>query len=262
MSGNPENASVWTEGLVWIADSLLTVDPADSAVAMPLGWNLVGILDGGEGFTSAAGFTDIKKLYGWGSKGPVAITRKYWEETKKFTALEDNPVTRGLLYPGSAAGVISIPVIQNIKMCFELIMGGKSKRWITKNFAQVDIDGDIKENEDDLTALPFIANIFPEANGDRWVELKHPDVVSLAITPLTLALSLAGANVKPLTATATYSDATTSVVSSEATWTSAAAAKATVDGRYVTGVATGTSNVSCTYGGITSTAPSAVTVSA
>jgi len=262
MANDPTNASVWTEGLVWIADSLDTVNPTDASVAWPVGWNLVGILDGAAGFVTDAAFADKKKHYGWNSKGPVAITRKNWEETLKFTAIEDNPVTRGLLYPGSAAGTISIPVIQNLKMGIELIRGGKSERRITKNYAQIDVDGSITENEDDLTKFPFVADIFPDALGDRWVELKHPSVVSLAITPLTLALSLAGANVKPLTATATYADATTSVVSAEAVWTSATPAKATVDGRYVTGVATGTSNVTCTYGGITSTAPCVVTVAA
>ena len=79
---------------------------------------------------------------------------------------------------------------------------------------------------------------------------------------MSLALSLAGAITKPLVATATYSDSTTGVISAQATWLSATPAKATVAYGYVTGVATGTSSISCTYGGVTSTAPSVATVAA
>lgn len=259
MANDITAAAIWTQADVYVADSLTTTNPADASAVWGSGWNQLGILDGGEGFKTDAQFADIKKHYGWGT-GVVRKTRKNWEETKKFTCLEDNQYTRALLYPGSAAGEISIPTIVNLKMGFELREGGKVKRYITKNYAQVDIDGSIDEGEEDLTKYPFIAEVFPDANGQRWVLLDHPAVTSIAITPSTLALAVAG--VKALVATATYDDNSTGVVTSQATWSSSAPTRATVAFGYVTGVATGaTVNVSCVFGGVTATAPSVVTVS-
>lgn len=261
MSVDPTLTNIWSGGDVFIADSLSTANPADASAAWPVGWNQVGLLDGGEGFVTDAGHKDVKKHFAWGDR-LYKITRRGWEETKKFTALEDNAVTRALMFPGSNPGEIAIPVVQNVKIGFELTEGGKTKRWITKNYAQIDIDGSLSDNENDATKIPLIANIFPDANGVRWVELKKPAITSIAITGLTLALSLAGAYIKKLVATATYSDSSTGDVTDSAVWTSSVPAKATVLHGVVEGLVAGTTNVTCAYGGVTATAPCVVTVSA
>jgi hypothetical protein len=104
--------------------------------------------------------------------------------------------------------------------------------------------------------------IFPDDAGVLFSKQAAPEIASIAITPLTLALSLGGAIIKKLTATATYTDATTGDITAKANWVSATPAKATVSAGYVTAVATGTSSVSANFGGVVSTAPSVVTVSA
>ncbi|MGV8972250.1 MAG: hypothetical protein ACOH10_07995 [Rhodoglobus sp.] len=260
MSGTPSNASLWTDADVYIATDLAAPIPADAAAAFSAAWSLVGLLDGGDGFEESRD-QDVKDHYAWGGI-LVATSRKNFKLTKKFSILEDNITTRSLVWPGSTPSAIMVPKPVPIKIAFETRSGGKVKRLISTNYAMVDVDGSIKDGEEDLTKVGLVATIFPDASGQLFTPQGKPTVVSLAITPLTLALSLAGANVKPLTATATYSDATTAVVSTQAAWSSATPAKATVDGRYVTGVATGTSNVTCTFGGVASTAPCVVTVSA
>lgn len=258
MSGTPANASVWADADVYIA-TIGTALPADTSTPFSGSWSLVGLLDGGDGFEESRS-EDKKDHYAWGGI-LVATTRKNFKLTKKFSVLEDNVATRSLIWPGSSATSIIVPKPANILIAFETRTGGKVKRLISANYAQVDVAGGIKDGEEDLTKVQLEATIFPTAGGVLFTRQAVPDIVSIAITPLTLALSLAGANIKPLTATATYSDASTGVISSQATWTSASPAKATVDDHYVTGVATGTSNVSCSYGGVTSTAPCVVTVS-
>src|SRR5450756_2772371 len=155
----------------------------------------------------------------------------------KRQVLEDNVATRSLIWPGSSATEIKVPVPVNILIAFETRTGGKVRRLISANYAQVDVDGSIKDSEEDLTKATLVASIFPTtaSPGVLFNRQAVPTIASIAITPLTLALSLAGANVKPLVATATYSDSTTGVISAQAAWLSATPAKATVDGRYVTG---------------------------
>jgi len=261
MSGTPANASVWADADVYIAP-IGTALPADTSTPFSGSWSLVGLLDGGDGFEESRD-QDVKDHFAWGGI-LVATSRKNFKLTKKFSVLEDNVTTRSLIWPGSTATSIVVPTPANILIAFETRSGGKVRRLISANYAQVNLDGSIKDGEEDLTKATLVATIFPtSANpGVLFTVQSVPTIASIAITPLTLALSLAGAITKPLVATATYTDSTTGVISAQAVWTSATPAKATVDGRYVTGVATGTSNVSCTYGGVTSTAPCVVTVSA
>jgi len=260
MSGDTSNVNIWADADVYVAAIGAPV-PATADVAFSGAWTLVGLLDGDAGFEEARG-QKVAKHYAWG--GLLAgISRSEYEQTVKWTVLEDNVTTRALIWPGSTSTSTIVPIPADILLAFETRSGGKVHRKIVSYKAQVDVDGNVKVNETDLASVGLIATIFPNpTTKEIFVEQGKPTIASIAITPLTLALSLAGANVKPLVATATYSDSTTGVISAQAAWLSATPAKATVDGRYVTGVATGTSNVSCTYGGVTSTAPCVVTVAA
>lgn len=260
MSGTPANASVWADADVYIATDLAAVLPADAATAFSGAWSLVGLLDGGDGFEEQRD-QDQKDFYAWGGI-LVTTSRRNFKLTKKFSVLEDNATTRSIVWPGSTSATIVVPRPVPIKIAFETRTGGKVRRLISRNYAMVDVDGSIKDSEEDLTKVGLVATIFPDAAGVLFDVQGKPVVTSLAITPLTLAYILADdVYALPLTATATYSDATTAIVSSQAAWSSATPAKATVDGRYVTGVAAGTSNVTCAFGGVTSTAPCVVTVS-
>lgn len=262
MSGTPANASLWSDADVYYSTNLAAALPADASTAFSADWHLVGLLDGTAGFVVAGAFTTMKDHYGWGGI-LIGTTRSQWKETKTFSILEDNQWTRALVHPGSAAGSISVPTIENIKIAFETRTGGKVHRVISRNYAQVEVDGGkYTENEDDLTTIVLIATIYPDSSKVLWDEQGKPTITSIAITPLTMALSLAGSKVRALDAVATYSDATTGDVTDQVAWSSATPATATVDWGYVTGVAVGTSNVSCALGGVTSTAPCVVTVSA
>lgn len=260
MSGDTTNVNIWAFAQVWVA-SLGTALPADVNAAFPAGWAEVGLLDGDQGFEEDRS-EDVKKHFAWGNI-LCAITRSKFEHTKKFTVLEDNPTTRSLIWPGSTATSTIVPVPIDQLIAFVTTTGGKTRRKIASYKAQVDVDGKVSVNETDLASVDLIATIFPDpTTKEIYVEQGKPSIVSIALTPLTLALSLAGSFIKTVVATATYSDASTGNVSSSVTWSSSAPAKATVSAGYVTGLTTGTTNVSCSYGGVTSTAPCVVTVAA
>jgi len=179
----------------------------------------------------------------------------------KFTVLEDNVTTRALIWPGSSAGSIIVPRPADVMIALETRTGGKVHRLITRSRAQVEVDGNITANETDMAAVGLKATIYPDSGGVLWDEQGKPTITSIALTPLTLALTT-GLN-KFVQAVATYSDATTGNVSAQALWTSSAPTKATVvpssAGGVVSWVAAGATNVSCSYGGVTSTAPCVVT---
>jgi hypothetical protein len=259
MTGTPANASLWSDADVYYSTDLTATLPADASAAFNASWHLVGLLDGSKGFESEGKFDSVKDHYGWGGI-LIATTRSKWKETKTFSILEDNQYTRALVHPGSGAGSISIPTIANVKIAFETRTGGKVHRLITRNYAQIEVDGKVSENEEDVTTVGLIATVFPDSNKVLWDEQGKPVISTIAITPLTLALSLAGAKVKPIVATATYSDATSGDVTDSVQWISATPANATVDWGYVTGLVAGTSSISCSLGGVTSTAPCVATV--
>jgi hypothetical protein len=256
MSGNPANANIWADADVYVSTNLSAALPASASAPFGVGWDLVGLLDGEAGMSESR-TEDVKDHYAWGGL-LVATSRSKFKLTKKFTVLEDNAVTRSLIWPGSAAGEIIVPRPAKILVAFEVRDRGQVKRAISANYAEVTVDGDLATSETDLSKVTLMATIFPTSAGKLFTTQDVPALTSIAITPLTLALAVAG--IKSLVATATYSDASTGVITDQASWSTSNPAKATVRFGDVTGVAAGSANISCTYGGVTATAPSVVTV--
>jgi hypothetical protein len=163
MAGDIDNASNWPDADVYVAP-LGTAVPATVATEFGVGWELVGLLDGDTGFTQTRD-EERNDLYAWGGV-IVRTTRRNFKLTIAFTALEDNDTTRDLIWPGSAAGSIVVPRPADVLLAFELREGAKVKRLITANYAQVDVTGDIVDNEADLTRYELTATIFPDATAD------------------------------------------------------------------------------------------------
>jgi hypothetical protein len=267
MSGNTAAASLWANADVLVTSNLAAVIPPDESTPFTSDWSFVGLLDGDKGIERNMTETETDH-YAWGGI-LVATTRTKHKETKQFTCLEDNAVTRSLIWPGSSPGQLVVPRPTDILIAFHTYTGGKVHRLISAHRAQVVLaGGKVLENETDMTAFPLEATVYPDSTGLLYYERPvttggQPGVASIALTPLTLALSLAGAYIKKVVATATYTDATTGDVSGTVNWITSVPAKASVssDG-FVTGLTTGVTNVSCNLGGVTSTAPCVVTVAA
>ncbi|MFJ1581784.1 Ig-like domain-containing protein [Streptomyces sp. NPDC088197] len=255
--GDPTKTNLWTNADVYVSP-LGTANPATVTAPWPVGWGQTGLLAGDDGMPESRD-EDVSDMYAWGGI-LVRTSRKNFKLTKKFSALEDNVTTRALIWPGSTETQIVVPRPSPVKIGFETRdpSTGKIERLITRNYGLITLDGDRDINETDLTKAVLAAVIYPDANGVLFDRQAAPTLTALAVAPGTLALSVGAA--KKLVATATYSDSSTSDVTGLASWSSSAPAKATVEYGYVTAVAAGTSNVTATYGGITSSA-SAVTVS-
>lgn len=174
MSGDPSNASNWPDADVYIAPTG-TANPADADTPFGAGWELVGLLDGDAGFTQSRS-EEKNDLYAWGGI-IVRTTRRNFKQTIAFTALEDNAVTRDLIWPGSDAGSLVVPRPSRIKIAFEMIEGDTVRRLISAYEAEVDVDGDIVDNEADLTRYQLIATIFPDTTTTpATLFIEQPDL--------------------------------------------------------------------------------------
>lgn len=158
MAGDPTNASLWTDADVYVGP-LTAVNPATIDDPFPAEWGLVGLLDGDEGFTESRD-EDVDDKYAWGGI-LVRTSRAHFKLTKGFTALEDNQTTRSLIWPGSSDTQIIVPKPERVKVAFETREGDTIKRLITAQYAEISLDGDVTENETDLTTYTLVATIFP-----------------------------------------------------------------------------------------------------
>ena len=118
MANDITKAGLWADADVYYSTDLTATLPANASTAFDASWHQIGLLDGAAGFEGEGKFQTVNDHYGWGGI-LIATTRSQWKETKKFSILEDNQWTRALVYPGSAAGQISIPAIPNILIAFE-----------------------------------------------------------------------------------------------------------------------------------------------
>ncbi|NJP42270.1 Ig-like domain-containing protein [Actinacidiphila epipremni] len=256
MSGDPTLANLWTDADVLVSPNLSATLPADANTPFGPDWNLVGLLDGDDGFPETRD-EDTDDKFAWGGI-LVRTSRQHFKLTKSFTALEDNPTTRALIWPGSTDTQIVVPRPARVLVAFETREGDKVRRLITALYAECSLDGDHGENETDLESATIACTIFPTAGGVLFHRQSTPVLESIEVAPATLGVDVG--EIGALTATATYDDGSTANVTAEATWISSAPATATVTAGFVTGVAAGAANVSASFGGQTDTC--AVTVSA
>lgn len=169
MAGDPANVALWADADVYVGDTDAT-DPADVDTEFGVEWELVGLLNGDDGFTDTRD-EDVNDHFAWGGI-LVRTSRKNFKFTRKFTALEYNDVTRDLLWPGSSTGelVVPKPQLNRKKIAFETREGDVVHRLISKYQAEISVDGDVNTNETDLTQYPLVATIYPDADGVLFTE--------------------------------------------------------------------------------------------
>jgi uncharacterized protein YjdB len=255
VAGDPLKANLWTDADVYTSTNLSATLPANASTAFGVDWDLVGLLDGDEGFPESRD-EDTDDKFAWGGI-LVKTSRNHFKLTKSFTALEDNDTTFSLLWPGSSATQIIVPRPAKLLVAFEVREGTKVRRLITANYAEVSLDGDHGENETDLESMAFTATIYPTGGGVLFTRQNTPTLTSLTVAPATL--SIADGEIGALTATATYSDASTADVTATASWVSSAPADATVSAGFVTGVDPGSATITATYQGQSDTCAVTVT---
>lgn len=160
MAGDPLNASIWPDADVYVG-LLTAANPTDTSDAFDSDWDLVGLLDGDEGFGNSRE-EEVTDLFAWGGI-LVRTARRHFKMSRTFTLLEDNDVTRDLIWPGSNEAQLFVPRPQRIKIAFEVREGDHIQRLISSDVgAEVSVDGDYSDSESDLTRYPMRAVVFPD----------------------------------------------------------------------------------------------------
>lgn len=171
MAGTPDNARQWADADVYVAFDTAEPNPADIDTAFGGNWSLVGLLDGDDGFTESRN-EDENDLFAWGGL-LVRTARRNFIMTRTFTSLEaSSPTVDRLRYPGSTPTSIVVPSgnrIEKVKLAFETVDRDIKRRVITASHAEITVDGDVTEDEQNLTSIPFMAKIFPTSAGELFV---------------------------------------------------------------------------------------------
>ena len=167
MSGNPENTSVWGDANAFVAPKGTTL-PADIDTEFGAGWELVGILDGSAGLPEGRSRSETDHS-GWGV-GIIKTTFKDEKVEVMFTALEWNETVRGLVYPGSSAGKLRFGKPDLVLFGFEVIEGDRKRRLISAGECRILTTGNIERGEETLEKYPLKAIIYPDADGDHFIE--------------------------------------------------------------------------------------------
>ena len=263
MAPNPANARMWTGADVFVSWDLAAALPANANTALPAAWKQLGLLNGVKGFTQSRS-SEVKDFIAWGDILFASSDTQYKEEVK-FSTHEANEHTDRLKYPGSSTTRIVVPKPEKVLLALEKRNGTRIERLFSAGYAKVRVDGDIESNEENPDERNFVATIYPMIDpADNlavlWTPQTAPVLTSIAITPLTRAIAVAG--ITSVTATGTFSDSSTADLTSLVTWASSTPAKATVaPGPVIVGVAAGTTNITCSYQGVSSAAACVVTVS-
>lgn len=171
MAGNPDNAAVWGGADVLIAP-VGTAIPTGNA-AFGVGWEHVGLLDGGQGFEESIE-QDSTDHNAWGY-GVIATTYGNTKVTKTFTALEENSVVMGLVYDttgmtfddvnGTYVGDLAVrDNTERVMVAFVTTSGSTERRLVTKNYATIAASSAGSESEEALQSKGFTVTIVPDEN--------------------------------------------------------------------------------------------------
>ena len=179
MSGNPDNAAIWTGADVFIDLTSAALGPTDVATAWASDWKAVGLLDGDEGFTEARS-EESSEHYAWGGI-LVKRTRSKHKRTITFAALEDNPTVFAIVNPGSTrttdsqtgltTSSIKVPAPIPFSIGFEVRDGDTVKRRWTRK-AEVESIDDVKESEGDPTVYKITVVLYPESDTTLYHEVE------------------------------------------------------------------------------------------
>ncbi|CAM3432790.1 hypothetical protein [Tsukamurella hominis] len=165
MAGNPDNVKLWDGADVLILDKAGALAPADLPTAVtdpfPAPWEFVGLLNGDQGFENSREW-DETDITAWGY-GVVKVASKNLKVERKFTALEDNETTMGLIWPGSTSTALVVPKPAYKYVAFQLVDDlGQTVRYVSKLKARI-WASNANEKEGAADGYEFNARIFPNS---------------------------------------------------------------------------------------------------
>ncbi len=181
MAGNADNVKLWdgADVLIYLGtgNPNVIVSPAtapDRPEAItddwPALWKYVGLLKGDSGFQDSREWSETD-IPAWGY-GTVKVSSKDFKDTRKFTAIEDNDTTFGLIWPGSDDTKIVVPRPAQKYIAFQLVDDeGNTERYISKRKARIWAPN-WNQVEGQVDGYEFDARIFPDSDKELYYVQK------------------------------------------------------------------------------------------
>ncbi|MBF6289318.1 MULTISPECIES: hypothetical protein [Nocardia] len=165
MARDPDNVKLWVDAKIYLSDAAVRPAlPADVATDFGAEWIGAGILNGEDGMPEERA-QEESKFYGW-NIGLVKVSSRNRELSRTFSPMEDNPVIRGLVWPGSTATKVPMPAPVYRWIAFEtdddfgarerLIATRQARLWVPSN----------NYTETDATKWEVQVQLFADGNGD------------------------------------------------------------------------------------------------
>lgn len=219
MARNKNNVNIWQDAHVYVSDTKEL--PASGDAEVPASWDEVGLLNGEAGLDEQRKWDEAKE-HAWGV-GHVATSRKNFEMTRTFEALEDNATVDELYEYGSTQDDVVVPRPAPKYVLFETInQNGKVERRITREKADIWAPGS-KRSESGLASKAFTADIFADGEGRLFhKQVAHGDPAN-EVQKITLPAGTTGG-----TWTASYGGQTTTPITSNAAASAVKSALATL----------------------------------
>lgn len=167
MARNADNANIWADAWVYLAAGTTRPTlPTDIDVAMGVTWLDVGLLNGDDGIGEERS-SDETKHYGWGA-GLIKKGYKNFEVSGTFNILEDNDVTREIIFPGSSDTKIVMPKPVFRWLCFETQSDiEKKERQFSTKPVQLWVPNN-NRNESDITKWEVQYSLFANGVGELF----------------------------------------------------------------------------------------------
>ncbi|MBF6399784.1 hypothetical protein IU438_28860 [Nocardia cyriacigeorgica] len=165
MARDPDNVKIWSDARVFLAigDTRPAI-PTDVDTAFGTGWEEAGILDGEDGFGEERS-QDESEFFGWGI-GLIKVGGRNYGLSRTWSPLEDNPVIRGLVWPGSTDTKLALPKPVYRWIAFETDSDfGDRERLIATKRARIWVP-DNNRNESDITKWTVQTKLFADGTGD------------------------------------------------------------------------------------------------
>ncbi|GAB4582623.1 hypothetical protein [Nocardia sp. IFM 10818] len=165
MARNPDNAKLYVDAHIYVSAELARPAlPATINDPFAAAWEEVGILNGDDGITDERSLAE-NKFYGW-NLGLIKVSAKDFELLRKFSLLEDNPTTQGIVNPGSTATKVAQakPVYRWIAFETDSDLGVKERLFSIRR-ARLWVPADARK-ESDITKWEVSANLFADSSGN------------------------------------------------------------------------------------------------